>query len=69
MFFKVILITIGCSVAEQLSAGLVISEAQSKSHTRTTSWMCSQQSRVQPLGHTCKTASWFVSYQLEFLTT
>ena len=41
------------------------SEAPSSSPTLTTSWICSLKSRVQILGHACKIANWFASYQQE----
>ena len=54
-------------MAERLKHCTCNPEASRSSLALTVSWICSQQSRVQIFGHTCKIANWFVSYQLGFL--
>ena len=61
MFFKVMLITIGCSVVEQSECWTCnFGDPGFKSCPDPTSWICSQQSQVQLLGHTCTSSptSW-----------
>ena len=53
----------GGRVAEWLARWTCDSETWSSSPALITSWICSRLSHVQILGHTCKIANWFASYQ------